>query len=170
MGRLDEYSEEERAAMLGDKAAFMRDCSQAERNAWADAQLGRRVRELLACEEPPREFLHHVYEAPGEYTAAAWTWTRRELLGDSTGNDPNGSPASPTSIPPSSLPGRMEVDHVKPSGDEAFRPAPPDRQLFRYGDRLGFWTGEPGQGHFHPAADSVLDETVAAWNGARHGR
>lgn len=94
MGRLSEYEEDDevgRAVMLRDKAALQRILAGEEAE---DGELGKKVRELLASEEPP-EALREALDAGAEYLSAgqlfagagaAWAWFRKQLLGPGPGS------------------------------------------------------------------------------------
>lgn len=89
MGRLDEYSDDEKATILGDKEAFMADATTAEERAaeqfWADAKLGERVRAMLAGNPPSN--IRGILDDSAEFghveiAADIWAWLRRELLAE----------------------------------------------------------------------------------------
>lgn len=105
MGRLDEYSEDERAAIVGRCNCQRREygvcpvhglqdptVERLEKESldaeqfWADAKLGEKVRAMLAGHTPAVAFVSHVYDRPGSYVQAAWDWFRRELLGEEPGS------------------------------------------------------------------------------------
>lgn len=50
----------------------------------SDAELGRKVRELLASEEPPEGLVRHMHGDgfPSMPAGKAWSWFRQQLLGD----------------------------------------------------------------------------------------
>jgi hypothetical protein len=79
MGRLSEYDEADRRAILGDVTP------EEEASAelfWKDAQLGARVREMLASEEPPEWFRSAVLGRPAGMgsASAGWKSFRDQLL------------------------------------------------------------------------------------------
>lgn len=109
MGQLDEYSRAERAAIdpAGEALQPRTDAPGAQtvdgdwerleaERFWADAQLGKKVRELLTNAEPAESFCEELDACPASnplsskematLTVTAWDWLRRELLGEGAGN------------------------------------------------------------------------------------
>lgn len=73
----------------------------------ADAQLGRKVRELLASEDPPEDLRNAIIDGDlGNPEYPAWSWFREQLLGPAEAAPPPPSaniPEAGAGEPPGSL-------------------------------------------------------------------